>query len=83
MEWSGRPALTKYLAMSYLPTVGFHRQHLTNVATLVGRPWGMDMVDEGVARPFKPWDLEATDYPANASKRPCLCVSYTYFQAIR
>jgi len=29
----------------------------------------MDMVDEGVARPFKPWDLEATDYPANASNR--------------
>lgn len=43
--------------------------HSSNVATLLGRPWGMDMVDEGVARPFKPWDVETTDYPANASKR--------------
>ena len=25
----------------------------------------MDMVDEGVSRPFKPWDVESSEYPTS------------------
>jgi hypothetical protein len=37
----------------------------STVATLVGKPWAMDMVDEGVSRPFKPWDVETSEFPAS------------------
>jgi hypothetical protein len=40
-----------------------------NVATLVGKPWAVDMVDEGVSRSFKPWDLESTEYPPTAASK--------------
>src|SRR5579859_1781791 len=46
--------------------------HKVTVATLVGKPWAMDMVDEGVSRSFKPWDIDAAaaDFSAtNGSKR--------------
>jgi hypothetical protein len=28
----------------------------------------MDVVDEGVSRPFKPWDMESSDYPPNPKR---------------
>jgi hypothetical protein len=42
----------------------------SNVATLVGKPWAMDMVDEGVSRPFKPWDVETSEFPASKRWHP-------------
>jgi hypothetical protein len=30
----------------------------------------MDMVDEGVSRPFKPWDVETSEFPASKRWHP-------------